>query len=192
MTDEVRARRADARENREAILAAARKAFAQEGVGVPMREIARRAGLGPATVYRHFATKQDLLAAAFADQMARCSTILEDGLADDDPWRGLRVAVERIMVLHALDRGLARAFTDQMRGGPDAAAERAASVGLLRALVERARDAGELRPDVGVDDFVLALMANEGIRAASPERREQSSRRLAVLLLPALRRTDRA
>ena len=62
--------RSDARDNRERILAVARAAFAAEGLDVPIREIARRAELGIATVYRHFPTKEALLTEAFAEQMA--------------------------------------------------------------------------------------------------------------------------
>src|ERR1700729_80765 len=64
--------RSDARDNRELILDAARALFAAEGLNVPMREIARRAGVGPATLYRRFPTKEMLVTEAFADQMLAC------------------------------------------------------------------------------------------------------------------------
>src|ERR1700710_566812 len=102
--------RSDARDNRGRILAVARLAFAAEGLDVPIREIARRAEVGPATVYRHFHTKEALLAEAFAEQMASCSAVVAEGLAVVDPWTGFCLVIEKLMEMHALDRGFARAF----------------------------------------------------------------------------------
>src|SRR3954447_13202362 len=117
-------RRSDARDNRERILAVARAAFAADGLDVPIREIARRAEVGVATVYRHFQTKEALLAEAFAEQMASCSAIVEDGLAADDPWNGFGLVMQKPMEVHALDRGFARAFTSQFPQAVDFAADR--------------------------------------------------------------------
>ena len=97
--------RADALDNRERILDAARALFAAEGLNVPMREIARRAGVGPATLYRRFPTKQMLATEAFADQMRACHAIVDEGLADPDPWHGFCLVIEKICELHARDRG---------------------------------------------------------------------------------------
>ncbi|WP_459800703.1 TetR/AcrR family transcriptional regulator [Herbidospora sp. RD11066] len=183
MTAEVGTKlRSDARDNRERILAVARLAFATEGLDVPIREIARRAGVGPATVYRHFDTKDALLAGAFAEQMAICSAVIEEGLAATDPWVGFRLVVERLMEMHALDRGFARAFTSPL---PQAifAAERDRSLWMLLELVRRAKEAGPLRRDFVLDDLVMALMAGDGIRADSPETRVAATRRFAALML---------
>ncbi|MFQ6200839.1 TetR/AcrR family transcriptional regulator, partial [Streptomyces sp. NPDC000405] len=89
MTTEVSQLRSDAGDNRDRILAAARLAFTAEGFSVPVREIARRAQVGAATVYRRFPTKQALFTAAFAEEMSLCSTVVEEGLAARDPWQGL-------------------------------------------------------------------------------------------------------
>ncbi|WP_432824433.1 TetR/AcrR family transcriptional regulator [Dactylosporangium sp. CA-092794] len=176
--------RSDARDNRDRILAAARAVFATEGLDVPIREIARRAQVGVATVYRRFPTKEALFAEAFADQMATCSAIVEEGLAAPDPWQGFRRVVERIMEMHALDRGFSRAFTSRL---PEVVAyftaDRDRTLRLLRELVRRAKASGELRPDFVLEDFILALMANEGIRAESPRLRVAASRRFAALML---------
>jgi AcrR family transcriptional regulator len=80
--------RSDARDNRELILDAARRIFAAEGLDVPMREIARRAGVGPATLYRRFPTKEKLITEAFTGQIRTCHAIVDEGLADPDPWHG--------------------------------------------------------------------------------------------------------
>ena len=176
--------RSDARDNRLRILTVARAAFAAEGLDVPIREIARRADLGPATVYRHFPTKEALFAEAFAEPMALCSAVVEEGLAATDPWHGFRLVVEKLMAMHAVDRGFSRAFTSQF---PTAVAyftaDRDRTLGLLLRLVRRAQDAGALRADFVIEDFILAMMANEGIRAESAELRVAASRRFAALMI---------
>ncbi|PJJ62302.1 TetR/AcrR family transcriptional regulator [Compostimonas suwonensis] len=176
-------RRSDARDNRARILAVARGAFAAEGIDVPIREIARRAELGVATVYRHFPTKDALLAEAFAEQMASCVEIVEEGLAESDPWNGFCRAIEKLMVLHALDRGFARAFTSQLPDATGFVAERDRSLLLMLELVRRAKATGTMRSDFVLEDVSLALMANEGIRADSPELRAAASRRFAALMI---------
>jgi len=79
--------RADRDLNRARLLAAARAAFAADGLDLPMREIARRAGLGIATVYRHFPSRGELLDAVLAEEVARCEQEMRDALADPDPFR---------------------------------------------------------------------------------------------------------
>jgi AcrR family transcriptional regulator len=180
--------RSDARDNRVRILGIARLAFAAEGLDVPIREIARRAGVGVATVYRHFPTKEALFAEAFTEQMATCSAVVEEGLAAADPWRGFCLVIEKLMAVHALDRGFSRAFTSQF---PQAVAyftaDRDRTLRLLLELVKRARETGELRADFVLEDVILAMMANEGIRAESQEARVAASRRFAALMIQSFR-----
>ena len=102
--------RADARDNRDRLLEAARALFSLEGLTVSTREIARRAGVGPATLYRHFPTKESLVTAAFADQLRACKDIVDRAAVEPDPWRGLCQVVENICELHARDRGFTEAF----------------------------------------------------------------------------------
>jgi AcrR family transcriptional regulator len=173
--------RSDARDNRQRILTEARAVFAADGIDVPLRAIARRAGVGVATLYRHFPSKDALVDAAFAAEMVRCSAVIAEGLDDPDPRTGFTTVLERLMTIHALDRGLARAFTSQLEV-EDLAAERDRSLRLLAQLLQSAQTAGAVRPDVSLADVTLALMANEGVRAASPARRVQASRRLAALI----------
>ncbi|WBQ02804.1 TetR/AcrR family transcriptional regulator [Kribbella sp. CA-293567] len=188
MTAQVGTRlRSDARDNRERILAIARLAFAADGLDVPIREIARRAELGVATVYRHFRTKEELLTAAFEEQLHLCSSVVEEGLAADDPWTGFTLVVEKLMEMHALDRGFARAFTSRLPLAADFATERDESLRLVLELVRRAKEAGDLREDFVLEDLVLALMANEGIRTDSPRSRVAASRRFAAFMLQSFR-----
>ncbi|MEU8269436.1 helix-turn-helix domain-containing protein [Sphaerisporangium sp. NPDC049002] len=178
--------RSDARDNRERILIVARAAFAAEGVDVPIREIARRAEVGVATVYRHFPTKEALLTEAFAQQMASCSEIVAEGAAAGDAWMGLCLVIEKLMEVHALDRGFARAFTSQLSQAAGLAADHDRTLRMLLELVRRAKDAGALRGDFVLEDLTLVLMANEGIRAETPEMRVAASRRFAAMVIQSL------
>ncbi|WP_433603918.1 TetR/AcrR family transcriptional regulator [Dactylosporangium sp. CA-139114] len=187
MTAQVR-QRSDARDNRARILAVARAAFAADGLDVPMREIARRAEVGAATVHRHFPTKEALFAAAFAEPMALCSAVVERGLAEADPWLGFCHVIEELMRLHALDRGLSRTFTSRLpRAVERLRADRDRTVRLLLRLIADAKASGHLRPDLELEDVIVALMANEGIRAESPALRSAASRRFAALMVESFR-----
>jgi hypothetical protein len=105
------------------------------------------------------------------------------GLADDDPWSGFCLVVERLMAVHALDRGFARAFISQVPRAVDFTADRDRALRLLFDLVRRAKEAGALREDFVLEDISLALMANEGIRAESQAMRVAASRRFAALMI---------
>ena len=82
---DARVLRADAERNRERILAAARDVFAERGLDAPLESIARRAGVGQATLYRRFATRQDLLVAAFGPRLAAYTEAIDRALKDPDP-----------------------------------------------------------------------------------------------------------
>ncbi|MEV4622979.1 helix-turn-helix domain-containing protein [Asanoa sp. NPDC049573] len=179
--------RSDARDNRARILDAARTVFVADRLDVPIREIARRAEVGPATVYRHFATKQTLLAEAFTERAHAWRSTMDDGLADPDPWRGLCQVVEKLCDLQARDLGFTAAFKSTFPRAVDFAAMRTSSLTSAAELVRRAKDTGRLRPDVTVADLTLMIMANGGIRAATPAARLAASRRFAALTIQAFR-----
>src|SRR5580704_5467771 len=84
-----RVQRADARRNREAVIAAAKKLFADEGLDAQMPDVARAAKVGVGTVYRHFPTKDDLIAALVADRFERLAQKARDGVEAADGWQGL-------------------------------------------------------------------------------------------------------
>jgi AcrR family transcriptional regulator len=178
--------RSDAADNRERILAAARAVFAAEGLNVPMREVARRAGVGPATLYRRFPTKEALVTEAFTGEVRACHAIVEAGLADPDPWRGFCLVIEKICELHARNRGFTAAFMSAFPDAADVTAGRGHALSSVAGLARRAQDAGRLRSDFVMDDLILLLMANRGIRAASPAAAVTASRRFAALAIQAL------
>ncbi|MFC3453550.1 TetR/AcrR family transcriptional regulator [Amycolatopsis speibonae] len=179
--------RSDALDNRERILEAARALFASEGLNVPLREVARRADVGPATLYRHFPTKEILATEAFADQMSTCHVVVDEGLADPDPWRGFCSVIEKICELHSCDRGFTAAFVSAFPKAVDFTADRDHALKAIAELAGRAKEAGKLRSDFVLEDLILMLMANNGIQATSPAARVAASRRFAAFVIQAFR-----
>lgn len=177
--------RSDALDNRRRILDAARALFAAEGMEVPMREIARHAGVGPATLYRRFPTKQALVDEAFAEEVRVCRAIVDEGLAAADPWQGFCGVIEKTCELHARNRGFTDAFLSAFSESADFKAARRHTLSSVAELAERAKGTGRLRPDFVLDDLILMLMANRGLRAASPAVRVAASRRFAALAIQA-------
>ncbi len=98
--------RRDAQRNRDAILAAARQVFCDHGLEAPLEEIARRAGVGIATLYRRFPSRVELLDAVLADTVQAHVDAAEQALATDDPWGGFTYYLEATCRLQAADRGL--------------------------------------------------------------------------------------
>ncbi|MEV0084014.1 TetR/AcrR family transcriptional regulator [Saccharopolyspora sp. NPDC050642] len=185
-----RGKRADARHNRARLLQAAREAYALNGTDVPSSTIARRAGVGAATLYRHFPTRGSLIAAAFSEQLAQCVAALDEALQDDDPWRGLRAVLTKVCRMQAQDRGFSAAFLSQFPDAPDVHRERARAEAGLAQLVQRAKDTGQLRKDFDPSDVTLLLLANNGVVQESPEVATAASRRLLAFFLQSCQTTD--
>ena len=153
--------RRDAERNRERILAAARRLYAETGRAVTHNEVARAADVGVGTVYRRFPQREDLLLALFEHQLSRVGELADQALAADDPWTGLRTFLEQVVELQAADRGL----QEYMLGPPDrprahAATQRIAPV--VDQLLARARARGQVRPDVvALDVALIPVMVGE-------------------------------
>ena len=155
-----------------------------------MRDIARRAGVGPATVYRRFPTKQHLVAEVFADAMRECRVVVDDACADPDPWRGFRTVVEELTALNVENRAFVEVF---LSGGTDLetlADHRADLLRELTGLAERAQSAGALRRDFVIDDLVLVLLAARALSSTPSADPAAAARRLAALAIDAFRTSD--
>jgi AcrR family transcriptional regulator len=177
--------RADARQNRARVLTVARELFAERGLDVPMTAIARRAGVGVATLYRRFPTKESLVQEAFTEQFEVCRAVMDDALADPDPWRGFRTVIEKVCLLQASDRGFTAAF---VAGFPDLRSEvRDRTWHGFTTLVQRAKDSGQLRADFSPHDLTLVLVANGGLSSVPAEAAVAASKRLVAYLLEAFR-----
>jgi AcrR family transcriptional regulator len=159
--------RADARRNRARILEAARVACAEHGANVQIDDVARSAGVGVGTVYRHFPTKDALVEALVAEKLRITTENIRDALEIADPWDGFCAALRNNAEVMATDAGLRDAL---IRLGPRARAPDAASAeltALADRLVERAQAAGALRDDVTSED-IGALMAGLCTSMAHP------------------------
>ena len=182
--------RSDALRNRERLLDAARTSFARKGLNVTMREIASRAEVGVATLYRHFPHRQALISAAFAEQVEECLAQVSLALEDPDPWHALITVVEQICSRQAHDRGFNEALLGSAATSGLFVAERRHNVLALAELIRRARTAGALRPDVTPDDLRLVFAASAAVSATDPSQALVRARRLALLLLRGMRTID--
>ncbi|MFL5908176.1 MAG: TetR/AcrR family transcriptional regulator [Solirubrobacterales bacterium] len=149
-----RALRADARRNRAAVVKAAKKLFADEGLDAQMPDVAKAAKVGVGTVYRHFPTKEDLVAALAIDRFERLAEKAREGIANEDPWQGLCDFIRFSAQIQADDRGLC----EVMGSRPDVMGASAQAVGLdalCDKLVKRAQRSGELRKDLQWQDIPM-------------------------------------
>ena len=168
------ARRADAVRNARLLLGAARELFDERGPDVAMDDVARRAGVGNATLYRNFPTRGDLLAAAYADEVA---ALCQQGavlLAESSPGEALYAWLDSFVIHVATKRALALAATagsDEQRSelfGSWHESMRSTAEGLLA----RAREARAIRPGLTVTDL-LALASAAALAGATPDHARQ-------------------
>jgi AcrR family transcriptional regulator len=151
--------RSDARRNREKILAAASELFALEGSDLCVDDIARRAGVGHATVFRRFPTKDDLVLAMFEERLDELGAVAEEAAGRDDPWEGIVAVMTAIGERHARDRGLMEALGTQVFGSPTLAEHRLRIVEPIGRLLRRAQEAGAVRPDLEPEDVLFLISA---------------------------------
>ena len=177
-----RPKRADARRNYDNLVTAAREVFSADGTSAPLEDVARRAGVGIGTLYRHFPTRQALLEAVYLEEvqaMARAA----DELSDVPPWDALSQWLHQYVGFAATKRALNEALVDV---DPDSGALRACRAVLLEAgngLVERAQRAGVVRPDTTFSDVGRMVAGIAMVPTADPEQQE----RLLSLALDGLR-----
>lgn len=179
--------RSDAARNRTALVTAARELMAERGLEVPLDEIAKRAGIGNATLYRRFPRRIDLVAAVFADRMVDHERAVQSALANPDPWEGLCGYVEAAAELQVHDRGIADLITMDVSMAPDIEALRTNAFDGLVEVIDRAKAAGALRADAVSQDIVIILQANAGLVTRAHPASGPASRRLIHLLLDGLR-----
>ncbi|RKN45963.1 TetR/AcrR family transcriptional regulator [Streptomyces hoynatensis] len=158
--------RADAARNRRLLIDAASAEFAAHGLEVSVAQIAHRAGIGKGTVFRHFPTKERLMAAIFSDQLEQLADTGTALLEAPDPWRALREFMTAGAELQADDRSFCQAVASASRADPEVRAAMARLIGAAEALAARARAAGAIREDVSGQDVVLLL--GGAVQAAAP------------------------
>jgi AcrR family transcriptional regulator len=161
--------RADARRNYEKVLAAAREAFAEGGESTALEEIARRAGVGIGTLYRHFPNRQALLEALYVNEVEEVCRSAEE-LDSSDPWEALSGWFERLIAYLATKRALANELLNYL--DHDAPLFQTCRTSLFAAgepLLKRAQEAGVVRPDVEFSDVMHMIIGIGKIPSGDPQ-----------------------
>jgi AcrR family transcriptional regulator len=179
--------RSDARRNREQLVASARELFAEEGVDVSVEEITHHAGVGMGTLYRHFATKDDLIDAVLEDAFGEIVELAERAAAEDDAWAGFCTFLEHALALHAANRGLKDVLATRTYGRQHAEAMRARLRPLLKRLIVRAQEQGTLRGDFTAEDLPLVFWTGDRVIETTEGFAPNLWRRYLGLLLDGLR-----
>src|SRR2546421_1643671 len=182
-------RRADALRNRRALVEAARAVFGARGLEAPLDEIARTAGVGNATLYRHFPSRCALVGAVFADTLQQVAAAAREALANPEAWAGFCEYVTFLCELQAADRGLADLLTTAITGAPELEELRGRAYTDFVRVVERAKARGGLRDDFQPEDVVLLLMANAGLVHRTAGVIPLAWRRILSYVLDGLRQT---
>jgi AcrR family transcriptional regulator len=163
-----RPKRADARRNYEKVLAAAREAFAEGGESTALEEIARRAGVGIGTLYRHFPNRQALLEALYVDEVEElCRSAAE--LEGSDPWEALEGWFERFIGYMATKRALAAELLNYLdHDAPLFQVCRGSLFAAGEPLLKRAQEAGVVRPDVNIGEVIQMVVGIGKIPTSDP------------------------
>lgn len=189
MTDTAKPLRADAERNRQAIICAAGSVFAEEGTAVTLERIAAAAGVGVGTIYRRFASVEELVAVVLEEKMRRYADRTEEAAeqAIDHPWEAFRDWVLFILEQQATDL----AFSDVVLSSNDGSELfRAESRRALRAsirLVGRTRGAGAIRSDFDHSDLLMLQHANAGLVRGTHRHASGAWRRFADYMLQSFR-----
>lgn len=175
--------RSDARRNRELLLEAAKEAFTRFGAEASLDEIARQAGVGPGTLYRHFPTRDALIEAVFRTEVEKLEEAGRRFAATMGPLEALRawmlLFIDYIAAKHVIAPAL-----NSVAGGPEKMYERnrAPIREAVESLVERARKSGEIRADLDAFDLLRALIG-VAYTASGPGWKESARRLVDILIL---------
>lgn len=152
-------RRRDARRNRQLLVEAGHEVFTELGLQAPLDMIARRAGVGNATLYRHFPTRAALIDAVFRDQLTGTTEASERARAAGDAWTGLNDYLRAVFDTLAADRGTNDLMTTHIEGIEALDAAHTHNRETIELLLERGQREGTVRADVTTEDVLFALAA---------------------------------
>ncbi len=186
----VRKRRADAQRNRERILQVARLAFSEHGAEASLDDIARRADIGPGTLYRHFPARDALIEAVYRTEVEKLIAASGRFAATEPPLEALR-AWMLVFIDHVADKRLILPAMDTVAGGSERllAGARGPIHSAFTALVRRAIDSGDLSKETDPDDFVRALVGV--FHTVSQPGWESCARRISAILFEGSRPKSR-
>jgi AcrR family transcriptional regulator len=174
--------RADARRNRERLLETAVRAFTEEGLDATLDGIAKEAGVGIGTLYRHFPTREALIEAAYRNELARLCDAVPGLLEEMAPDLALRAWMDRYVDYMTTKRGMADALRAVIASGGNPFAEsRGRLTGAIGEMLRAGAETGTLREDVEPGD-VLASLGGVSLTSGAPEQREQAGRLLDLLM----------
>ncbi|MEU8030807.1 helix-turn-helix domain-containing protein [Streptomyces sp. NPDC049099] len=175
--------RADARRNYERLVSAAREVFAARGVDVPMDDIARHAGVGNATLYRRFPTREALLQAVHRDQIEALYARSQELLAARSPDEGLATWLRELVMQGSTSRSLATALVIALRDeGSDVSWCRETMYAAAAALLDRAQQADTIRTDVTVGQVLKLVNAVAFVTEGESDSEQQADQLLAVVM----------
>jgi AcrR family transcriptional regulator len=174
--------RADARRNRDRLLEVAVRAFSQDGPDVTLDAIAKEAGVGIGTLYRHFPTREALVDAAYRSELARLCDSADDLLRELAPEKALRAWMDRFTEYMTTKRGMGDALRALIASGGDPFSEsRTRMTSAISKLLAAGVAAGTVRRDVAPDD-VLVSLSGVTLATADAEHRDQAGRVLDLLM----------
>lgn len=182
-----RPQRADARRNRRRVLEAAKECFAEVGVDAQIDDVARRAGVGVGTVYRHFPTKEALVQAIAADKFEEVAAMTAEALAKPDAWAAFREMTWSVARAKATDRALAELISEHPQVFAGCAAQRPEVMAQMHELVGRAQASGDMRPDLAAEDVPMIMCGIAGVVAHERHVPGAMWERYVSLLLDGLR-----
>jgi AcrR family transcriptional regulator len=174
--------RADAQRNRERILEVAKDAFARSGANTSLDDVAKQAGVGPGTLYRHFPTRDELLVAVYRTEVEKLAAAERKFAQTMPPIEALRTWM-LLFVDHIAAKQIIAPALNTLVGGPSKLFEgsRSQIQGAINALVERAIESGDIRKDLVPFDLLWVLIGVSHV-ASGPDWR-QSARRLVDILI---------
>ncbi|GAA4206099.1 TetR/AcrR family transcriptional regulator [Actinocatenispora rupis] len=183
--------RADARRNRDRLLTAAVRAFSADGEGVTLDAVAKEAGVGIGTLYRHFPTREALVEAAYRSELSRLCDAVPDLLRELPPDEALRTWMDRFVAYTTTKRGMADALRAVIAaGGRPFEHSRENLTAAVRTLLDAGTAAGTVRDGIEPADILVALNGIS-LAAGAPEQRDQA-RRLLDLFADGLRYASRS
>jgi len=158
---DTRPQRADAVRNRARVLDAARDCMARRGLDVQMDEIAKKAGVGVGTVYRHFPNKDELIEALASDRFVRLAELADESLEHPDPWEAFVAFMRASAMIQVDDKALSEVLVSR----PETMRRAAESVNMLDRVgrvIDRAKEAGVVRMDARPEDVPMVMCALAG------------------------------
>ena len=179
--------RADAARNLELILEAAEEAFAEKGHDACVADIATRAGVGQATIFRRFETKDDLIAAVFKRRIEQLVVTAEAAARKRRAWDGLIEFMSAVTEMHRRDRGFFQSMAEQLMKNDQIAELKHRMKEALTGLVAAAKAEGDLREDISPEDVFAFCCAAAQAASMGPNQGPRTSKRYLAVITDGLR-----